>query len=620
MKTHSPLFSTKGAATVLVICIAILMTAAIAAFMAYVNTSARTEVRSNNRLKATYAAEYAIENMYGALSTWLNTNRPNVPTLAQTTTLANLSNAPTSVFTSAGGYDFAANILVPVENGLAVASHTGLSQSTNTYRFVATAEVTYKVPTMATPVRAGLQREFIYTITPIFQFAIFEDRDLELFPGATFTVGGRVHSNNSLYYGTGATLTFNSFVTSVSGAHNNHSPDDPRTSTHTGPVVYNGGQPFITMREDPPATDTSVANANTSGGARELIEIPNTSAASDPNAGERMYTTAGLKVLTNSTGANVLSANNINVAANSRVFLTADGTIIPAADPLYPVLNGAFASGSVLDYRENFPAGGTSVATTDVDVGTLRTLVQSGAIPTTIPAAATWPAGAPAALANKAIDSTIRGKALWNSQLYVADVTDTSSHRAGVRLLNGTSLPAGGLTVSTENAAYVVGNYNTGGNPAVNTGLTTDANTVAGYSEPGAILADAITVLSQNWTTGGYNAVSGLAGRTPTATTINAAIIAGIVPSSNPGAYSGGAENFLRLLENWSGVRLTYYGSLIMLYDSARSNSIWRDTGNYYNAPSRNWYFDTNFNDPNKLPKGTPVTRSLRRGQWMQLK
>jgi len=39
--------------------------------------------------------------------------------------------------------------------------------------------------------------------------------------------------------------------------------------------------------------------------------------------------------------------------------------------------------------------------------------------------------------------------------------------------------------------------------------------------------------------------------------------------------YSGGVENYIRLLENWTGKRLTYYGSIINLYKSEQAKAAW---------------------------------------------
>jgi hypothetical protein len=71
--------------------------------------------------------------------------------------------------------------------------------------------------------------------------------------------------------------------------------------------------------------------------------------------------------------------------------------------------------------------------------------------------------------------------------------------------------------------------------------------------------------------------------------------------------YSGGLENYLRLEENWSGATtLTYNGSFVAMFPSQFANSPWQATGNYYNAPNRNWGFDLNFTIPSKLPPLTP--------------
>ena len=70
------------------------------------------------------------------------------------------------------------------------------------------------------------------------------------------------------------------------------------------------------------------------------------------------------------------------------------------------------------------------------------------------------------------------GAAPANGVLYIAK---TGTPGAAVRLVNGSQLPAQGLTVVSENPVYVRGDY----------------NTVA--KVPAAVLADAITVLSNNW-------------------------------------------------------------------------------------------------------------------------
>jgi hypothetical protein len=38
-----------------------------------------------------------------------------------------------------------------------------------------------------------------------------------------------------------------------------------------------------------------------------------------------------------------------------------------------------------------------------------------------------------------------------------------------------------------------------------------------------------------------------------------------------------------------------------------------------YEAPTRYYAFDTEFLDPNKLPRGTPVVRRFANGTWTKL-
>ena len=69
--------------------------------------------------------------------------------------------------------------------------------------------------------------------------------------------------------------------------------------------------------------------------------------------------------------------------------------------------------------------------------------------------------------------------------------------RRALKLVNGgiargvSTLPTEGLTVVSENPVYVQGNYNAGNDPVAD---PTEAHV------PAAIIADAVTILSNNWT------------------------------------------------------------------------------------------------------------------------
>src|SRR5207253_806042 len=107
------------------------------------------------------------------------------------------------------------------------------------------------------------------------------------------------------------------------------------------------------------------------------------------------------------------------------------------------------------------------------------------------------------------------------SSIYVADNRSQSpTSEPGVRLVNGAALPSRGLTVSSPNPVYIQGDYNA---PAAMRGTT---NTLA--TKPASIVADAVTILSSDWKDA--NSSGGIGSRIASPTTVNAALVAGIVP------------------------------------------------------------------------------------------
>ncbi len=202
----------------------------------------------------------------------------------------------------------------------------------------------------------------------------------------------------------------------------------------------------------------------------------------------------------------------------------------------------------------------------------------------------------------------------WNGIIYLvdtsADPNGVTAKRA-IRLKNGGTLPNGGMTLVSGNPVYIQGDYNTGTGallqPLSNSGVPA-SNTVIGYAtKPSAVIGDAVTILSNSWT----DAASGT-NPTASSTTVNTAIVAGIVPSAN-GNYSGGLENFPRFLEKWGGKSFTYYGSMIQLYNSKQAIGIW-GSANVYGAPNRAWFFDQSF--ISSPPPGLLASFNYRRSRW----
>jgi hypothetical protein len=199
-----------------------------------------------------------------------------------------------------------------------------------------------------------------------------------------------------------------------------------------------------------------------------------------------------------------------------------------------------------------------------------------------------------------AITPTLNAASGFNGILYVYD-TGTSSEKA-IRVTNGGVLPDNGLTIATEDGMYVQGDYNTGTttNPKLvpsNSNPQTNASTnVSGYTtKSAALVADAIMVLSNNWSDS--NASSSVSSRVASNTTLNTALISGYVASVNGGSsgrsgYSGGMNNFPRFLESWTNTNMTFSGAFVSLYQSQQFTGSW-DTGDIYAPPTRYWYFDT---------------------------
>jgi len=226
--------------------------------------------------------------------------------------------------------------------------------------------------------------------------------------------------------------------------------------------------------------------------------------------------------------------------------------------------------------------------------------------------------------------------------------------RRALRLVNGTlgNLPplaaaqatpcsggtAGGFSVASENPVYVQGDYN--------------ASVANGFSDaaplchvPAAVMGDTVTVLSNNWTPGaqsGYTSgdyssfasptwqvVSGTdtqgcslnpQQRCATSTYYRMAVMGGKTipfPAYNGTSAllgwgvqdtgtDGGVHNFLRYVEDWGPSTLSFLGSLASFYISRQATGIYKCCNTVYNAPTRNYTFDTDFQNINKLPPGAP--------------
>jgi hypothetical protein len=201
-----------------------------------------------------------------------------------------------------------------------------------------------------------------------------------------------------------------------------------------------------------------------------------------------------------------------------------------------------------------------------------------------------------------------------------------------------------GFTVASEEPVYVYGDYNTGANDPF---WPSGANPTTPHSAA-AIIADAVTLLSNppaantapttntGWTDhqsflypGQAVKVTGppaFPGRQGNNSYYRMAIAAGkSIPFPEPGWASaagmkdfgtdGGMHNFLRYLEDRSdagnGGTVNYVGSLISMYYSQYATGVFKCCNSTYSAPTRNYFFDTQFLNPANLPPGTPMFQDV---------
>lgn len=433
--------------------------------------------------------------------------------------------------------------------------YEGLNGMASTYKIISNAKTT----TLTPAITAAVKQEVQVASIPIFQFAIFYSMDLEINPGPNMNITGRVHGNANIYSQPQATLNYLSHVTAAGSLNIGKSPLDPTTRT-PGTVNYYG-------EHDAGVSSLSlpIGTNNTPAAVRAVVEVPPGGEASTSLMGQqRYYNKADIVIL----------VYNTNVVATSGSWNGFATTI-----PWNQVDDFLSTNVSFYNKRE-----GKTVKASEINVGNLKTWSET----------------------NTTIRSTL-GRDV--NSIYITDLrTQSGTTQAGIRLKNGQTLPSKGLTIATPLPAYVQGHYNCP--TAAHLGTTNTSNT-----KPASIVADAITILSTAWNDA--NASSALSSRLAANTTVNAAFLAGIVPS-NGTSYSGGVENFPRFLENWSGDTFTYNGSMVVMYPSQVATTPWGGS-DVYSPPSRNWAFDLNFMDATKLPPGTPQLLTIIRGKWAMI-
>ncbi len=538
MKKRYIITSERGMATL----IALIMVAMLTLLgLAALQTSDDEVTITGNELqevRAFYAAEAGLEKAAAALQTEYDST--GVP--------------PTVMPSGTDTVNMCLVTYTTTDNGAAVQKELTTGNLAGLHALVKSFTITSTATSPIDNVSVQLTQTFEAALVPIFQFAVFYGNDLEIAPGPSMTLLGRVHSNGNMWIQSGNSLRMDSYVTA--SGHIYHGRKGAGTVSQGDVLIKDANGNYHNMKGDfgwldsmrPFWYDSSVAwwqgRVQDSTHGQGPLNLPLSSTASgDPH-----------KVIERETGNPDSYESKATLKFIDRqAFVKIGGAWVDVTADMISKGIISFNDDKFYDGRE-----GKYVDCMELDV---EELYDEGYAPS-------------------------------NGVIYYSDHT---SDFPALRVRNAEELGSG-LTIACENPVYTLGNFN-----SVN-------------KKPAAIMADAVNFLSANWDDS-KSALS-VSNRVACNTTVNVSYLTGNVETT-PWHYNGGFENLPRFLEKWSGKTFTWRGSAVCLWNSTQATGNW-SYGSYYTAPYRNWLYDTDLNDPNKLPPETPVVRVFQRTGWQQ--
>jgi hypothetical protein len=602
--------SSAGYALLIVMGITAASAVVLAATMSRTMSNSNMNARNNQYVAGLYAAEAATEKVFSmlkadflsgnltAITNHLGQYRAAIPLTSE--------NAYWSKYQFSDGQGHVGSNYVVclmsswqlVTNwGPLPSQYTGLYGWTNLYRIVSNVK---QISGTTYSITNACQLDVDLDLIPVFQFAIFYNSLLEFTWCAPLTVNGRTHANGSVYTGSTCQLTFNSLVTDT-GTISSPAWDGHTTSQYNVAALYNAGYSTNGNALTLPIATTNI---------NSIIQMPPN--GEDPNSSigqGRYYNKAELVLLVTNVNSSVSTVTltlktsatdpqvtNItayyyptNLSATNYVQITTN----------FPFLN---VTNTFTDQRES-----DTVKVTDIDMGILKSwLVTNNTVKNKFPSTA----GVYNLNTVPNILYAADNRSYNSGQLTAVRLKDSQIIPTNMVNIAGVNQPSG-FAVATPNPLYVYGNYN-----CPNSAYLGTTNTTTDY--PASLTSDALTILSPSWVDSQSGTPLAI---TASSTTVNAAILTGIVPSTGSGAtqFSGGAMNLPRLLENWGNggsVTLTLNTSMVNLFNSTRATNMFQNPGVYYYAPTRQFSFDQNFLNYSKQPPGTPMLSVVLRSKW----
>jgi hypothetical protein len=462
---------------------------------------------------------------------------------------------------------------------------------------------------------AILEMVFKSRLVPMFQFAAFYDKDLEILPGPPMTLNGRVHTNGDLYLSSGIILTIQG-QTSTAGRLFRGRKDQNVCHGTVSILGANGDYGTLECQRD--QTGQTLRRAYSQSevapwGGRIQVGVNRVTVPApeelDPDPGRMYFSQAHLRLRLN------LFNNPPTVEVVRR-----DGNVDSLATSDLNVCPGTIGGppGRAVGYSDTFfdNREGKAIQMLEVDLRALldcvhlRNLLGGGV----------------------RLDDATYGGLVFHLTVHGPN-SRARGNGYGVRIRNGayigSSIPGAprprGLTIVSDQPVYIQGDFNRNENWI-----------------PAAFLVDAINILSNAWNSDDRSRRP-VAQRRASETEVNAAFLSGTditggvegVGGQDRGQYNGGLENYPRFHEAWqwsSGndrtfVTFTYRGSFVSLGSSRKAGGRWcygMDNCNgyatfhgTYEAPRREWSYDVRFSQ-GQLPPLSPRFVYLKQERFLR--
>jgi hypothetical protein len=460
--------------------------------------------------------------------------------------------------------------------------------------------------------RSSAHRVMNALATPLFQYAVFYDSDLEIMPGPDMTIRGRVHTNRNMYLASNATLTLNTNYLHAAGDIYRNRKDDPSQSPGTVRVrnwvanPFDASEPLQYTQMNSRSQMAALGVPSTSGYDSRFLNGYDANGNGDfSESGDWLpfgpgalaywaqpagYGESGNTVMTEEHGVTESVVPSVGSTAMYEPNPNGDYDWNPLLQRYVQVASGtgSFSPGyyhaeAGLSILTNADGTWKAYNATGNDVSA----ALSGAVSIKQMYDARQASGSSTKIKVTQVDMAklaLTGLYPANGLLYVANYSEgTGLNAKGVRLVNGGTL-ANKLTVVTPDPLYIMGNYNTTA------------------EKPAAVICDAINLLSNAWND------TKTKGTLPAATntTYNVAVVTGNTETVGSN-YNGGLENLPRFHENWDGKTSTIKGSFVKPWFSQYGTGGWVYGGDRYTAPVRNWSYNPAFNNVANLPPFTPM-------------